>query len=294
MKLGLSLTVFTDDPRKPMAAAERARAAGYDAVFASDHLFPPGAPDRPSLEPFTLLAAIAAASPGIGVGVLVTRAGFRPVGVLAKEAAALDRAAAGGAVVGIGIGDANGRAEHAAMGLPYPSFAERAAAAEETALALRALFAGDLWPGGGHVPPLTGPLLPPGAPEVWIGGSSATALGVAARAANAWNAWGLDADGFTARAAELARLAGAAGRDPDDVPPTWSGIVLVGADRAELAALEADRAARGLPMDIWRGTVDDLRSLRDRVAATGASWMIVLAAGPADRTELAARTIRSA
>jgi len=91
MKLGLVLSVFTPDPAKPMASAGRAAAAGYDAVFASDHLFPPGAPDRPSLEPYTLLAAIGAANPGLGVGVLVTRAGFRPVGMLAKQAAALDQ-----------------------------------------------------------------------------------------------------------------------------------------------------------------------------------------------------------
>ena len=100
MKLGLVLTVFTADPAKPLASAGRAAAAGYDAVFASDHLFPPGAPDRPSLEPYTLLAAVAAAEPGLGVGVLVTRAGFRPVGMLAKHAAALDTVTGGRAVLG--------------------------------------------------------------------------------------------------------------------------------------------------------------------------------------------------
>ena len=42
MKLGLVLTVFTADPAKPLASAGRAAAAGYDAVFSSDHLFPPG------------------------------------------------------------------------------------------------------------------------------------------------------------------------------------------------------------------------------------------------------------
>ena len=106
MKLGLVLTVFTADPAKPLASAGRAAAAGYDAVFSSDHLFPPGAPDRPSLEPYTLLAAIAAAQPRLGVGVLVTRAGFRPLGMLAKQAAALDTVTGGRAVLGLGAGDA--------------------------------------------------------------------------------------------------------------------------------------------------------------------------------------------
>jgi len=152
MKLGLVLSVFTADPAKPLASAGRAAAAGYDAVFASDHLFPPGAPDRPSLEPYTLLAAIGAVNPGLGVGVLVTRAGFRPVGMLAKQAAALDHVTGGRAVLGLGVGDENGRAEHAALGLDYPPFPERLALLEETVLALRALFAGRPWPGGQRIP----------------------------------------------------------------------------------------------------------------------------------------------
>jgi len=293
MKLGLVLTVFTADPAKPMASADRAAAAGYDAVFASDHLFPPGAPDRPSLEPYTLLAAIGAANPGLGVGVLVTRAGFRPVGMLAKQAAALDQVTGGRAVLGLGVGDANGRAEHAALGLDYPPFPERLALLEETVLALRALFAGRPWQGGRRIPALAGPLLPPGSPSVWVGGTREAAIGVAARAADGWNAWGLDAETFVARAGELAGLATDAGRDPAEVPPTWGGIMLVGRDANELATLEAERAGKGLGMDIWRGTADDLRRFRDRVESVGATWLIWVAAGPADRSELVAATLRT-
>jgi alkanesulfonate monooxygenase SsuD/methylene tetrahydromethanopterin reductase-like flavin-dependent oxidoreductase (luciferase family) len=292
VKLGLSLTVFTADPVKPMAAATRAAAGGYDAVFASDHLFPPGAPDRPSLEPYTLLAAIATMNPGLGVGVLVTRAGYRPIGLLAKQSAALDDATGGRAVIGLGIGDANGRAEHRAIGLDYPPFPERAATAEESALALRALFAGDPWPGGDRIPPIAGPLLPPGAPSVWIGGTKTTALAAAARTADGWNGWGLDEETFLGRAGELAEHARAAGRDPRDVPPTWAGIVLVGRDAAELGRLETDRVAKGLPMEIWRGTTDDLRRFRDRLDAAGTTWLITLAAGPADRVDLIAAMLR--
>ena len=293
MKLGLVLSVFTADPGKPLASAARAAAAGYDAVFASDHLFPPGAPDRPSLEPYTLLAAVAAVNPGLGVGVLVTRAGFRPVGMLAKQAAALDTATGGHAVLGLGAGDANGRAEHAAIGLDYPPFPERVALLEETVLALRALFAGRPWSGGRLTPALTGPLLPPAAPLVWVGGTKEAAIGVAARAADGWNAWGMDADTFVARAADLAGLAADAGRDPAEVPPTWAGIMLLGRDANELATLESERAGKSLSMDIWRGTADDLRRLRDRVEGVGATWLVAVAAGPADRSELLAETLRA-
>jgi alkanesulfonate monooxygenase SsuD/methylene tetrahydromethanopterin reductase-like flavin-dependent oxidoreductase (luciferase family) len=292
VKLGLSLTVFTADPARPLEAAGRAAAAGYDAVFAADHLFPPGAPNRPSLEPYTLLAAIATAHPRLGVGVLVTRAGYRPVGMLAKQAAALDDASGGRAVIGIGIGDANGHAEHRAAGLDYPPFRDRAATAEETALALRALFAGERWSGGERIPPIAGPLLPPGAPSVWIGGTKTMAIRAAARAADGWNAWGLGPEAFAAGAEELARSAGEVGRDPAGVPPTWGGIVLLGRDANELRTLEAERVAKGLPMDVWRGTVDELRAFRDGLVKVGTTWLIALAAGPTDRVELLAGTLR--
>ena len=77
----------------------------------------------------------------------------------------------------------------------------------ETVSALRALFGGDTWPGGTHVPALTGPLLPPGSPQLWVGGRSEAVLGVAARVADAWNGWGDDVEGFAARARRLRELA---------------------------------------------------------------------------------------
>lgn len=293
MKLGLFLAAFTSDPLRPLGVAARAAHAGYDSVFVYDHLFPPGGPERPSIEPFTLLCAAAAANPGLGAGVLVTRPGFRPFGILAKEGASLAHLTGNRAVLGLGLGDRFGKAEHSVMGLAYPPPDERSVALEETALALQALFRGTAWPGGEAIGPVVGPLVPAASAEVWIGGTSERVVRVAARAANAWNGWGMDIDAFAARAAELATWAREAGRDPAEVPPTWAGIVLVGEDVAALATLEADRAATGGSLDVWRGTLDDLRRLRDRVLQTGATWMIPLAAGPADRLELVADTLRS-
>jgi alkanesulfonate monooxygenase SsuD/methylene tetrahydromethanopterin reductase-like flavin-dependent oxidoreductase (luciferase family) len=286
MKLGLSLPTFAADVGRPIEAARRAAALGYDAVFAPDHFFPPGSPDGTSLDPYALLAAIASTTPGLGVGVLVTRAGLRPPGLVAKQAAALDQLCGGRAILGLGLGDANARAEHQRLGLPFPGPDERAVQLEETALALRALFRGEPWPGGTHVPPLAGPLLPPGSPEVWIGGRSERVLQVAARAGDAWNGWALDAEGFEGRAASLARLVAEAGRSSSDVPPTWGGIALVGRDDRELARLEEERASRGLPMEIWRGTVEDLRTFGRRLEAAGCAWFVCIAAGPADRAAM--------
>ena len=293
MKYGLFLSAFTSEPRKPLRVAGRAAAAGYDAVFVYDHLFPPGGPQRPSVEPFTLLAAAGAANPGLGLGVLVSRAGYRPLGILAKESASLSLLSGRDAVLGLGLGDGFGRAEHAVVGLPFPPIEERTVLLEETALAMRAVFRGEAWPGGEMTVGVAGPLLPKASAEVWLGGTSERVVRSAARTGDAWNGWGMEIDAFEARCSQLTAFAREAGRDPAAVPPTWAGIVLLGADRAELTALEERRSAAGGSLDIWRGTVDDLRRLRDRVVATGATWMVPLAAGPPDRLDLVAATLRS-
>jgi len=293
MRYGLFLSAFTSEPKKPLAVAGRAAAAGYDAVFVYDHLFPPGGPDRPSVEPYTLLAAAAASNPGLGVGVLVSRAGYRPLGILAKETASLAHISGVDAVLGLGLGDKFGKAEHEVAGLPFPPIEQRTVLLEETARATRALLSGASWAGGEMTPAVRGPLLPPARADVWIGGTSERVARAAANAADAWNGWGMRTDAFLRRSEQLAGWAREAGRDPAEVPPTWAGIVLLGRDAAELASLQQARADGGGSLDIWRGTLDDLRRLRDRVTHAGATWMVPLAAGPADRLDLIAETLRS-
>lgn len=293
MRYGLFLSAFTSEPRKPLDVARRAAVAGYEAVFVYDHLFPPGGPGRPSVEPFTLLAAAAAANPGLGTGVLVSRAGYRSLGIVAKETASLSHISGREAILGLGLGDRFGKAEHAVVGVPFPPIEERTVLLEETALATRALFRGEPWPGGEMTPAVAGPLLPPATASVWVGGTSERVARAAARSADAWNGWGMPTEAFVARAGQLAGWAREAGRDPTSVPPTWAGIVLLGTDAAELATLEERRAEAGGSLDIWRGTVDDLRRLRDTVASVGTTWMIPLAAGPPDRLNLVAESFGS-
>jgi alkanesulfonate monooxygenase SsuD/methylene tetrahydromethanopterin reductase-like flavin-dependent oxidoreductase (luciferase family) len=291
MRLGLSLPTFTDDVDRPVAAARRAAELGFDGVFSVDHLFPPGFPERPSLEAFATLSAIAVSNPGLGVGLLVARAGVRPVGLLAKQAAALDQLSGGRAILGLGAGDALVRAEHETLGLPFPNAEERVALLEETAHAARSLFAGKPWSGGDRVPAIEGPLLPSGRPDVWVGGTSDRVVRAAARAANAWNGWNLDADGFAARAAALAEAATQAGRDPAEVVPTWGGIVLVGEDEHDLAAVSEARDAVGPAWDAWRGTAGELRAFADQLREHGCAWFVCAVAGSDDRAEIIAQAL---
>src|SRR5205814_1486692 len=92
MKLGVSLPVFTADPARPLEVAARAEALGIDGVFSPDHFFPPifyppSGADRPALEAFSLLSAVAARHPRLHVGTLVARVTLRAPGLLAKQAA---------------------------------------------------------------------------------------------------------------------------------------------------------------------------------------------------------------
>ena len=289
MNLGVSLPVFTADPSRPLDVAARAAALGFDGVFSPDHLFPPtfyppSGPDRPALEPFTVLSAASVLEPSLHVGTLVARVTLRAPGLLAKQAAALDQISGGKAIIALGTGDDASRREHEMFGFPYPPAADRLAQLEETVSALRALFRGDTWPGGTHVPALTGPLLPPGSPQLWVGGRSEAVLAVAARVADAWNGWGDDVGGFAARARRLRELA-----DGREVAPTWAGIALVGETAADLDRLLDARTAKGLSTDgVWTGTAVELRAFVAALGEAGATWFVVLPAGPPDRLDVIA------
>ena len=43
---------------------------------------------------------------------------------------------------------------------------------------------------------------------------------------------------------------------------------------------------------VWRGTASELRSFVEELASAGATWFVVQAAGPADRLDLIAETLR--
>jgi alkanesulfonate monooxygenase SsuD/methylene tetrahydromethanopterin reductase-like flavin-dependent oxidoreductase (luciferase family) len=291
MRVGIVLPMFTAEAGKVLGAAREAEALGFDGVFAFDHFFPPGgAPDRPALEAFTTLGAVAAATERVAIGTLVTRASLRPAGLLAKTASWLDVASGGRLILGLGTGDPIDRPEHRAYGIPMLDKAERREHLEETLEALRTVFGDRGYPGGRFVPPLEGPLRPrpvrPGGPPLWVGGQADQVVRMAGRLADAWNGWGHGPEAF-ARKVEVLREA-ARGRP---VEPTWAGIVLAGRDEDETAELVARRRARGLDDEAWTGTVDELAGFLRRLEAAGASWAVMVVAGPADRRPLIAERV---
>ena len=280
MRFGVVLPLFSGDPAKVLAAARETEALGYDGAFVFDHFFPPGAaPDRPSLEAFATLAAVAAVTERVRVGTLVARASLRPAGLLAKQASWIDAASGGRLILGIGTGDESDAGEHRVFGLPMLGRDERRAHLRETVGTLRSLFEGEDGP-------LQGPLVPGARPPIWIGGLADPIVRIAARHADGWNGWGLDAARFARKVALLREAAG-----ERRVEATWAGIVLVGRDERELAELKERRAARGMEDAFWSGTVDQLTAFLGELGREGAAWAIMVAAGPRDRRELIAREV---
>ena len=293
-KVGLVLPMFSGDPDKVIGAARSAENLGFDGVFAFDHFFPPGGSrDRPALEAFTTLAAVAACTERVAVGTMVTRAILRPAGLLAKLAATIDQVSAGRMILGIGTGDAIDRLEHRAFGFPDLGSAERRAHLAETVAALKALFARKVYAGGEHVPRLEGPLVPlplaPGGPPVWIGARSDEVIRMAARLADGWNGWGLAPAEFEPKARLLSELSG--GR----AEATWGGIVLVGEDEVDAERLLAQRGTKGgLGELAFSGGVERFTEHLSELATAGATWAVMVLAGPAGRRELVAERVLSA
>lgn len=294
MRVGLVLPLFSGDPGKVLAFARHAEELGYDGVFAFDHFFPPGAPrDRPSLEAFSTLAAVAAVTERITIGTLVTRASLRPAGLLAKLAASLDDVSDGRLVLGIGTGDPIDKPEHDAFGLMYYDKAERRPHLVETVRAVKALLEGRSWVAGERVGPVAGPLLPPvrgqGGPAVWVGGFADAVVRLAAAEADAWNGWGMSIPEFATKADLLRRTADEAGRT---VEATWAGIVVVGRDEDEAGAMLNERYRRNMvETDVWAGSAHSLIWWLEGLGTAGATWAVLVPAGPADRVEIIAEEV---
>jgi alkanesulfonate monooxygenase SsuD/methylene tetrahydromethanopterin reductase-like flavin-dependent oxidoreductase (luciferase family) len=167
-----------------------------------DHMLPLfGEPSVPVLEGWTLLAALAAQTRRLRMGLLVTSNRTRPPAVLAKIAATTDVISAGRLVFGIGVGATDVQSEfrefsvreYAAYGLPLVSQDEgRESLAEACAIVRRMWSENESFDFDGSHYTLRGavcepkPIQRPG-PPILIGASGPKTLRVVAKYADIWN-----------------------------------------------------------------------------------------------------------
>jgi alkanesulfonate monooxygenase SsuD/methylene tetrahydromethanopterin reductase-like flavin-dependent oxidoreductase (luciferase family) len=102
---------------------QTAEALGFDSVWIPDHFISVFHRERPFMEAWTLLAALATLTSRIRIGVLVSCNTFRHPALLAKEAVTVDHVSHGRLELGIGAGWVE--AEHLMFGLRYPASPER-------------------------------------------------------------------------------------------------------------------------------------------------------------------------
>ncbi|MDT0343738.1 LLM class flavin-dependent oxidoreductase [Streptomyces litchfieldiae] len=210
---------------------------GIEHAWLWDHLLPVfGPPDGQAHDSWTLLAALAARTERLRLGLLVTANVLRPPALLAKIAATTDVISRGRLTMGIGVGGtrrtsggAGGgpgkdpAAEYAALGVGLVSPAEGVARLAESCAILRRLWTEDTVDFTGRYYRLTGARCvprPERRPPLLIGGSGTRTLRVVAEHADIWNMPGPphnDAARIRERARILDGHCAAIGRDPAEI-----------------------------------------------------------------------------
>lgn len=233
------------DPRVPLELALAAEEHAWDGVFVWDHLA--FVWDAPAADPWTVLAAVAAATSRVRLGTAVTPVARRRPHVLAHQVATLDRLSGGRAVFGAGLGGSPSEFEK--FGEPGDARI-RAEMLDEGLELLRRLWSGEPVHHRGPHYTVDGVALAPTPLQarvpIWIGGNRPASLRRAAR-------W----DGWIADSADPAGLT----LSPDDVA---RGIATIGrGDGYDVAVL--GEAGRGDPNAYARaGATWWLENLHDR------------------------------
>jgi F420-dependent oxidoreductase-like protein len=233
MQLGLQIPDFTW-PGAPgsigptfRGIAREADQAGLASLWVMDHFFQismVGPPEHEMLEGWLALAHAAAVTERITLGTMVTGVTYRHPGLLIKGATTLDVLSGGRAWFGIGA--AWNEEEHAGLGVPYPSTAERFERLEETLQLAHQMWAGDEKPFHGRHYTLERPLNSPPAisrphPKILVGGmGEQKTLRFVARYADACNLFDIGPDGLRAKLDVLDRHCADAGRDPAGIERT--------------------------------------------------------------------------
>lgn len=198
MRLSVGLeTSRSDRPEEFVTAdaiaemAQAAEAAGFDAVFVTDHPFPDdrwlNGGGHHALDPLVALAFAAAATTTIGLHTNLFVLAYRNPFLSAKGIATLDQLSNGRVILGIGAGYLE--PEFAALGV---DFAERNDLTDEAIVMMkRAWTEAGVTATGAHFDASAGHTMLPqpvqaGGPPIWIGGNSKRAIRRAVDLADGW------------------------------------------------------------------------------------------------------------
>ena len=247
--------------------AKRAEEVGFDSVWLPDHLIMP-TPDGPAngiWECWTFLAGLAALTPRVELGTLVTSTSYRNPGLIAKLAEAVDAISNGRFVLGVGSGHVPFEAE--AYGFPYDHLASRFEEAIQIITSLirerRAEFSGTY--ASAHVPAF-GPAGPrPGGIPIMAGVEGPRMTRIAARYADEINLdLGKSLDSLPTHRERIDAACREVGRDPETLRRSCFAIVDVSSP-----SLPGDEWTSSLFSGWHRGTPGELAEILRAHAAAG-------------------------
>jgi probable F420-dependent oxidoreductase len=241
-----------------------AESTGWDGVYVADHFMgsgdAAGGPNTPTHEGAAVLAALAEATERLRLGSLVFSITYRHPAVLAKWAASVDHVSDGRLLLGVGAGWQPN--EHGQYGLDIGSLRTRIERFEEACEVLVGLLRNDVTNVRGEHYVVTDAIAEPKPVQrplpLLIGCKGDRMIGIAARYADAWNAWGR-ADTIAERMSVLDDRCAAIGRDPATIERSCQALWFITDDLAR-----ADETIARSPMAAIAGPPD---RLADAVAA---------------------------
>lgn len=288
----------------------------FEHAWLYDHFAPiSGDIDGPCLEGWTLLAAYAAGTTRLRLGLMVTGNTYRHPAILAKIAATVDVISGGRLDLGLGAGWM--QEEFDAFGYRFGTAGERFGALEESLDVLRRLFDGDPVSYDGPTVTLREAILAPAperGPSLWVGGKGGPRLlRLAARLADGWNmAWRVAPEAYVGKVSDVRAACDATGRDPATFGLSVGLYSLIGEDEASARAA-FDRGRAAAPGDAmaaddygsWRadtlsGTPDQILERVHAFEALGVGelivspWVLPFAIHEPDQVELFAERVIAA
>ena len=212
---------------------------GFDGLWLVDHFWANGMPDVDFLEGWTTLAALAAATTKLRLGLLVTCNSYRNPALLAKTVASVDQVSGGRIELGLGAGWMD--SEYKAYGYDFPSMGTRLAQLEEgLEIITRMLREPRTTFAGSHYRVEDAPNNPKPAQKVLpvtIGGAGEKKLlKLVARHAQRWNCPMNSAHDVERLQGVLAAHCADIGRDPSEIVVSEQMIVVMGADEEAFQA----------------------------------------------------------
>jgi alkanesulfonate monooxygenase SsuD/methylene tetrahydromethanopterin reductase-like flavin-dependent oxidoreductase (luciferase family) len=270
-----------------LADARLAVDAGFDLIATADHLRHPRDPAIPSLDGWSVLAALAVATERLRIAMLVSNLIYRHPVLLAKQAIAVDQLSGGRLDLGIGAGVY--ATDHAMAGVPAWSARERVGRLSEFVRALDSAlrgaesFHGDFYsfddaawsPGPVQVP----------RPPIALGAVGPRMLRLTAEMAEVWSAFGGfgldDEEAFFAalqdQTATLDQCCEEVGRDPGSLRRSLLAFRPLTPWRSPGAFEELVHSARRLGFDelvLYTPASDEERQVFELVAATLPSFKL--------------------